>query len=226
MFPIGDTEVRGQTFPFVNYAIIVVNVIVFLFELGMSQSGLQNFYETYGVIPTEILHGANLISLFTSMWIHGGWLHIGGNMLFLWVFGDNIEAVMGHIMYLFFYLIGGIFAGIFHSLLNSTSTLPSIGASGAIAAVLGAYIIIFPRSRVRLLYFLGFFVGITRISALIFIGIWFVEQFFIGVASLGPNTAQSGGVAVWAHVGGFLFGLLIGLFLRDRAARLDFGRNT
>lgn len=185
MFPIGDTNVRGRGFPFVNYAIIIINAIVFFYELSLSQPALDNFFNHYAVIPTQILNGQNWASLLTSMWLHGGWMHIIGNMLFLWVFGDNIEQVVGHIPYIIFYLLGGIIASFAHVFMNPASDLPSLGASGAIAAVLGAYIVMFPRSQVRVLYFIGFFGGIGRVSAILFLGIWIVTQLFNGVASLG-----------------------------------------
>jgi len=157
--------------------------------------------------------------LLTSIFLHGGWLHLIGNMLFLWVFSDNIEAVLGAPLYLAFYLAGGLAASLAHILSGPASTIPSVGASGAIAAVLGAYIVMFPQSRVRLLVLFGYRAGVTRVSAIVFLGIWAVTQFFSGVASLGVPTAQTGGVAWFAHIGGFVFGLAIGALLRGRAAR-------
>lgn len=220
MFPIGDEEIRNAPPPVVNWSLILINVLVFLYEVILSQQAQANFIEHYGVIPVQILQGNNLISLITSMFLHGGWMHIIGNMLFLWVFGDNVEQVLGHIPYLIFYFVGGLAASAAHILFNANSTIPSIGASGAIAAVLGAYIVMFPRSQVRVLLFLGYRAGITRISALIFLGIWAITQLFNGVASLGVPTAQTSGVAVWAHVGGFAFGLLGGFLFRSRAENM------
>jgi membrane associated rhomboid family serine protease len=217
MFPIGDEEIRNAPPPVVNWGLILINVLVFFYEVILSQQAQANLIDHYGVVPVQILHGQNLISLITSMFLHGGWMHIIGNMLFLWVFGDNIEQVMGHIPYLIFYFIGGLVASGAHILFNANSTIPSIGASGAIAAVLGAYIIMFPRSQIKVLLFLGFRAGITRISALIFLGIWAVTQLFNGVASLGVPTAQTSGVAVWAHVGGFVLGLLGGFLFKSAA---------
>jgi membrane associated rhomboid family serine protease len=180
---------------------------------------LQDFVTRWGVVPLRIESGSGYLTLLTSMFLHGGWLHLIGNMIFLWVFGDNVEAVFGHLGYLIFYLLGGLAASFTHIFFNLGSSVPSIGASGAIAAVMGAYIIMFPRARVRLLI-LAFGFWVTRVSAIIFLGIWFVTQLLSGVASIGVNTAQTDGVAVWAHVGGFVFGLLAGLLMRGRAASM------
>jgi membrane associated rhomboid family serine protease len=152
------------------------------------------------------------------MFLHGGWLHILGNMLFLWVFGDNIEAVLGDLLYIVFYLAGGLAASVAHILLSPGANVPSLGASGAVAAVLGAYVVMFPKSQVRVLYF-AFFIGVTRVAAVVFLGFWFIMQLFNGVASLGVQTAQTGGIAYWAHIGGFVFGVLVGFFFRAQAVR-------
>lgn len=220
MIPVGDTELRGGTPGFVTIALIVINVIVFLFEAMMSTPELENFIRNFGVIPAEIMQGNQLGTLITSMFLHGGWLHLISNMLFLWVFGDNIEAVLGKVLYLVFYLAGGLAASLLHILIDPASTIPSVGASGAIAAVLGAYVVMFPQSRVKLLVFGRMGAGMTRVTALVFLGIWFVTQLFNGIAGLGVETAQTGGVAFWAHIGGFVFGLLIGFLFRGRAGRL------
>jgi membrane associated rhomboid family serine protease len=216
MFPIGDTNVRGGYPAVVNWLFIGINVLVWIFEAGMSNQAVQQFINTYGVIPAEIMAGNNLLSLFTSMFLHGGWAHIIGNMLFLWVFGDNIEAVLGHIGFTVFYLAGGLAASVAHIFFNLGSQIPSVGASGAIAAILGAYVVMFPRSQVRLLIGYGY---ITRVSAIVFLGVWFISQLFNGVAAIG-QTAQTSGVAFWAHIGGFVFGLVMGFVLKGRAAGL------
>jgi membrane associated rhomboid family serine protease len=220
MFPVGDTEVRGSGPGVVTIGLIVLNVIVFLFEAMMSTPELESFIRNFGVIPAQIVQGNQLGTLLTSMFLHGGWLHLIGNMLFLWVFGDNIEAVLGKVMYLAFYIAGGLAASALHILIDPASTIPSVGASGAIAAVLGAYIIMFPRSQVKLLVLSRAGAGMTRVAALVFLGIWAVTQLFNGIASLGVETAQTGGVAFWAHVGGFLFGVLVGFLFKGRAGRL------
>jgi membrane associated rhomboid family serine protease len=222
MFPIGDDQVRGAGFGFVNFILIIINVVVFLFEATLDPAGTQDFITRWGVIPTLILQGNQLITLLTSMFLHGGWLHLIGNMVFLWVFGDNIEAVLGHLGYVIFYLAGGLAASAAHIFFNPDSSIPSVGASGAISAVLGAYIVMFPRSQVRTLIFWGLGGTITRISAIIFLGIWFATQLLSGIASIGA-TAQTGGVAVWAHIGGFVFGLIMGFLFKGRAEDIAYG---
>ncbi|HEX6303221.1 MAG TPA: rhomboid family intramembrane serine protease, partial [Anaerolineales bacterium] len=199
MFPIGDDEVRGAGPGLVTIALIVINALVFIYEVSLSAGAQSQFITEYGVIPAEIARGQDLFTLFTSMFLHGGWMHLIGNMLFLWVFGDNIEAVLGHIGYLVFYLVGGLVASAAHIAFNLGSDIPSVGASGAIAAVLGAYLVMFPKSRIKVLLFLGYRAGVTRVTALVFLGLWAVTQFFNGVASLGTPTAQTSGVAFWAH---------------------------
>lgn len=221
MFPISDRSIARRGLPFVNLALIAINIVVFLYESSLSEAQLEQFFFTYGVIPNQIMQGQNLFSLLSSMFMHGGWAHIAGNMIFLWVFGDNIEAVLGHIPYLIFYLLGGLAASAAHILFNLGSDIPSLGASGAIAAVLGAYIVMFPRAQIRTLVFLGLFVTITRVTALILLGIWFVMQLFSGLASLGVPTSQTSGIAVWAHIGGFIFGVIVGFLLKGRAAAID-----
>jgi len=220
MFPIGDSDVRDSGPATVTFGLIILNVAAFIVELTGAGSGLQEFLNHYGAIPAQILQGKQLYSLFTSMFLHGGWFHLISNMLFLWIFGDNVEAAFGKIIYPIFYLCGGLAASAAHILLNPGSTLPMVGASGAIGAILGAYVVMFPRSRVRVLITLGYFVVVRRVTAVLFLGIWFVTQFFNGIASLGARTAQTGGTAVWAHVGGFLFGLFVGLLLKGRARNL------
>ena len=222
MFPIGDDEVRGAGPGYLNFLLIAINVVVFLYQATMDPAAAQEFVNRWGVIPVQILQGNALVTLLTSMFMHGGWLHLIGNMLFLWVFGDNVEAVMGRFGYLIFYLLGGLAASAAHILLNPESIVPSVGASGAISAVLGAYIVMFPRSQVRMLV-LTFGLYITRVSAMIFLGIWFITQLFNGIASIGVQTAQTGGVAFWAHIGGFVFGLLGGFLMKGRATHLQFG---
>ncbi len=219
MFPIGDDQVRGASPGVITIGLIVLNALIFVFEATLSIPELEAFITQYGTIPAEIVRGQDWYTLLTSMFLHGGWFHLIGNMLFLWVFGDNIEAVLGKIAYLVFYLLGGLGASLAHIFANVGSSIPSVGASGAIAAVLGAYIVMFPHSRVRVLV-LAYRVGIARITALMFIGLWAVTQFFNGIASLGVQTAQTDGVAWWAHIGGFAVGLAVGFLLRGRAARM------
>lgn len=219
MFPVGDQDVRGANLPIVTWVLVGINVVVFLYELTLSASEVQTFFQTYGAVPAQILTGQNLFSLLTSIFIHGGWLHIGGNMLFLAIFGDNVEAVLGKVVYLVFYLAGGVAASGLHIALNQGSTEPSVGASGAIAAVMAAYAVMFPGARVRVLLIFFYFIQITWIRSFIFIGVWFVLQFLYGLASLGA-TAQTVGVAYWAHVGGFVLGLGVGFLFRRRAQQI------
>ena len=221
MIPIGDDDVRGAGPPVVTWLLIVVNVLAFLFELTLSPPELEQFFMTFGVVPAQIQQGDNLLALLTSMFLHGGWLHIVSNMLFLWVFGNNIEAVLGKTLYLLFYLAGGLAASVIHIIFNLGSNIPSVGASGAIAAVLGAYIVLFPRSQVRVLV-ISFYMGVTRVAAIVFLGFWFIIQLFTGVASLGAQTAQTGGVAFWAHIGGFVFGVLVALLMRGQTRQVRY----
>lgn len=224
MFPIGDERIRGAPFPIVTVGLIAINVLVFLYQATLGQAELQGFVEMWGVVPTEVLAGRGLVTLLTSMFVHGGWFHVGSNMLFLWIFGDNVEVLLGHIGYLVFYLLGGMAASGAQILTNPNSAVPSVGASGAIAAVLGAYVLAFPAARVRILLFLGFFITTTRITAALFVGVWALTQFLNGVAALGVQTAQTGGVAYWAHIGGLVFGVLVGLLFRGRGEGIGLER--
>lgn len=220
MFPIGDQDVRGAGPGFITIGLVIVNVLVFVAEVTVFRPELRQFFNEYGAVPARIMEGEQLYTLITSLFLHGGWVHLISNMLFLWIFGDNVETVLGELVYPAFYLAGGVAASLTHVLVSPASNLPSVGASGAIGAVLGAYVVMFPRSQVRVLLLFGFFMVIRRVTAIFFLGIWFVMQFFTGIASLGAETAQTGGVAVWAHVGGFVFGLLVGFLFRGRAKNL------
>lgn len=206
----------------VNVALIVVNVLAFFYQL-MLGPGLQRFLYEFAVVPWLYFHdvapaaGAVALTtpLVTSMFLHGGWIHLGGNMLYLWIFGDNVEDRMGHGRYLVFYLACGLAATAAHIFANPASKVPSLGASGAIAGVLGAYILLYPKARVAALLPLGFFTQVIQLPALFFLGWWFVQQFFAGVLSLGVRSAQTGGVAWWAHIGGFVAGAaLVWVFRR------------
>lgn len=212
IFPIGDTQVEQGHKPYVSHALIALNVLIFLYEVSLGEQ-LNNFVTEFGVIPREIVVGQDLFTLITSIFLHGGWMHLIGNMLFLWIFGDNIEATIGSPKFLLFYLGGGIIASFAHIFFNVGSTIPSIGASGAIAAVMGAYLIMFPKSQVKVVLII-FFKKFT-IPAILFLGIWFVQQLFSGIGSLSVTTADEAGVAWWAHIGGFVFGIVCGLWFRD-----------
>lgn len=208
------------------FAILLANIGVFLYELSLGERALEQFFFSAGVIPSEYLTGRNLgppppggviyLTLFSSMFMHGGFLHIASNMLYLWVFGDNVEDHMGHVGFLIFYLLCGVLASLAHIFMNTGSQIPSIGASGAIAGVLGAYLVMFPGATIRTLVLLGPFIMLPRISAIILIGFWFLSQAFAGLASLGATSEQTSGVAVWAHIGGFLAGIVLVAFFRRR----------
>jgi membrane associated rhomboid family serine protease len=227
MFPISDEDHPGRGPAYVTMAIIAINIVVFLYELSLG-SGLDSFIQNYGTVPREILTGQDVpppgpnplwITLLTSMFIHAGWLHIIGNMAYLRVFGDDIEFAFGRVLYLIFYLGAGIVASLTHILISGPAdVIPSVGASGAIAAVLGAYIILFPGRRVHVLL-PNYGLSTGQMSAVALLGFWFILQFFSGLAALTGDTAQTGGVAVWAHVGGFVAGVVVALLLRGFAQR-------
>ncbi len=211
-FPIGDDQVQGGHKPIFSYILLGLNVLVFAYETTLDGESLANFTYTFGATPDQFLHGEHLISLLTGLFLHGGWAHLLGNMLFLWVFADNVEATIGSMKFLVFYLLGGIASTIFHGLIFPDSSLPLIGASGAIAAILGAYLIMFPHSRIKVLVLILF--TSFNIPALIFLGVWIIIQFFDGYGSLGVISAEGAGIAYWAHVGGFLFGVVVGYYAK------------
>ena len=207
MIPVSDA-VRSRTTPYVNIALIISCVLVFLYELTLSELDLNRFFIDHGVIPVQLVNWLKEpsgldepLTVITSAFMHGGFLHLGGNMLFLWVFGDNVEDFFGHLPYLLFYLVCGIGAGLLHILFNLNSSLPAVGASGAISGVMGAYALLYPRARVLTLVF----VFLVPIPAIFILGYWFLLQFLGGISALGATA--TGGVAWWAHVGGFLVGL-------------------
>jgi rhomboid family protein len=210
MLPLGDDDSARRTFPLVTYALIVLNVLFFFVEL----SGGDAFIARWAFVPSRFLAnpGADFLTIFTSMFMHAGWVHLGGNMLYLWIFGDNVEDRFGHLKYLIFYLLCGIAATFAQMAFSMGSDLPNLGASGAIAGVLGSYIFMFPQEQVRVL------IGrtVTPVSALIVIGAWIVLQLFSGVASIASAT-DTGGVAYMAHVGGFLAGLVLTFLFRGNS---------
>jgi len=213
IFPIGDDQIKGGYKPIFSYTFIAINIILFLYEMNLQTSGqLNGFISEYGAIPTEIVNGQDYFTLFTNMFLHGGWMHLIGNMVFLWIFGDNIEATIGNIKFLLFYIGGGIAASLIHVALNLHSSVPSIGASGAISAVMGAYLIMFPGSRVKVMVI--YFFRSFYLPALVFLGFWIALQLYNGISTLGGDQ-NTGGVAHWAHIGGFAFGLLYGLYAKN-----------
>jgi membrane associated rhomboid family serine protease len=245
MIPLKDDAPRVST-PYINYVLIVVNALVFLFQWSMTTRAQEQFAEVFGMVPARLTvvlfdHGyvpwqltqqlgtryvpplAGILPLFTSMFLHGSPLHLIGNMLFLWIFGDNVEDRVGHGLYLVFYLTCGVAAALFHTLLNASSTIPTVGASGAIAGVMGAYFILYPRARVLTLVPL-FFVFFVWLPAWVMLGYWFVWQFLSGAASSIVSTSRnSGGIAFWAHVGGFLAGMFLIKVFPSRARRYHYG---
>jgi membrane associated rhomboid family serine protease len=223
MFPIRD-DVPSRSFPVVTVGLIVVNAIVFLAELAMGARGLRAAVVNYGLVPAFVSDyaagegvsaGQALFPFFSSMFLHGGFLHLIGNMWYLWIFGDNVEDRLGHARFLVFYIICGILGNLAHYAFNSSSQIPTIGASGAVAGVLGVYLVSYPRARIVVLLWLGFFVQFIELPALIVLGFWLILQFINGAFSVVMSSA-TGGVAWWAHIGGFLGGILILKLFRPR----------
>lgn len=225
MVPIRD-NVPTRIVPYVTYGIVAANIIAFIYEAGLPPQQLDGFFHLFAVVPRELTAGfagitvnqpvPEWITLITSQFLHGGLLHLGGNMLFLWIFGNNVEDRLGHVKYLIFYLACGVLAALTQWYFSQSSGIPSLGASGAIAGVMGAYILRYPTAEVLTLIPLGFFFPAVRIPAFYFLGFWFLQQAVYGVASLGPRTnigMESGGIAYWAHAGGFVFGALLGALL-------------
>ena len=207
MFPIGDDDTSRRTVPLVTYALIALNALLFFVEL----SGGDAFIGKWAFVPSRFLANpfGDLLTLFTSMFMHAGWIHLGGNMLYLWIFGDNVEDRFGHIKFIIFYLLCGLAATFAQLAFSLGSNVPNLGASGAIAGVLGAYILLFPQAKVRVLQGQR----VIQVPALIVIGLWIVLQFFSGIGSI-ANAAQTGGVAYMAHIGGFLAGVALTFLFR------------
>jgi membrane associated rhomboid family serine protease len=228
MIPLSDDAPRFST-PFVTYFIIALNTVTFLFELSVGAQGqraLNSLIYHFGVVPVHferaLVAGSapSLVGLFlpilTAMFLHGSWLHVIGNMWFLWIFGDNIEDYLGHFTYLLFYLVSGFAAAVAHIVLNAGSSVPSVGASGAIAGVMGAYFVLYPRARVLMWFPPIFF---FHLPAWLVLGYWFFVQFMSGTATSIAETSQSGGIAFWAHVGGFVAGVVLIKVLPERPRR-------
>jgi membrane associated rhomboid family serine protease len=219
MIPLRDV-IPSRTFPGVVIAIIVVNALGFLYELGLSDRELTVFLHAWGVVPARF----DAPAVLTSMFLHGGWMHVIGNMWFLWIFGDNVEDRMGHGRFVAFYLLSGTIAVLAHVWSDPTSAVPTIGASGAVAGVMGAYFVMYPQSRILTLLPIFIFIQVIEVPAVVFLGLWFLFQLLSGVStSLVPADAgMSGGIAFWAHVAGFAAGaLLINVFKRPERVRVE-----
>lgn len=226
MIPFRDKNPSG-TFPFVTIALIGINGAVFILELALGNR-LEDFLLHYGIVPVKVVYFLNhpsldpvevkdvLLPFFSSMFLHGGVVHVLGNMWYLWIFGDNVEDRLGHFKYLGFYILCGLLASAVHVAVNSRVGIPCVGASGAIAGVLGAYMITFPGARVLCIIPIFFIWQVVELPAVIVLGFWFVIQFFNGAAAIATTTATVGGVAWWAHIGGFAFGILLMLALPKR----------
>ncbi|UCF70047.1 MAG: rhomboid family intramembrane serine protease [candidate division WOR-3 bacterium] len=220
MLPLKD-NLRSRTRPVVVYAILAANILVYIYEISLGPA-LNDFVRQFGVVPYSLFHPTGIesyLTVFTSMFIHAdSIMHIVGNMLFLWIFADNVEDRMGHLRFLLFYFFCGICAALLQSAISPASKIPMIGASGAVSGVLGAYILLFPKARVLALIPLGFFLRISYLPSFIFLGIWFLYQFLFGFSSLGAR----GGVAYFAHIGGFIAGLLLALPFKRKRKTVDY----
>lgn len=217
MFPIGDDNSRRRRWPIVTIVFIIINALVFLLELQRGDAFIAKWAFTPGQFRSD--PSGEAVTLLTAMFMHGGWMHLGGNMLYLWIFGDNVEDRFGHVLYIVFYLLAGLAATFAQYLVNPSSMVPNLGASGAIAGVLGAYILMFPRARVDVL--LGR--QVVAMPAIIVLGFWIGLQLLSGVGSItaSAQTADAGGVAYMAHVGGFFAGLALAFVLNNRETKID-----
>ena len=217
MIPLRDI-IPSRTAPLVTISLIAVNVLVFLYQLSLGQ-GVDDFIMQWGLVPAYF----SWVTVFTSMFLHGGFFHVAGNMLYLWIFGDNVEDRMGHARFLVFYLLCGTAAALAQTLTAPNSTLPMVGASGAIAGVMGAYFVLYPKSKIVTLIPLFFFFQVIEVPAIFFLGIWFLMQFVSGVGSIVSTIGRgTGGVAFWAHVAGFVAGITgVGLFRRAERQRVE-----
>jgi len=215
MIPLYDT-VRSRKVPFVNIGLIIFNVLAFLYESRLASSTLKEFIFTWGFIPSHLVNNPDTawVTIFTSMFLHGGWFHILTNMWVLFIFGDNVEARMGRTSYFVFYLLSGTAAALLQAYLLPASRIPVVGASGAIAGVLGAYLVLYPRSRIASLVPIFFIFTLVEVPAFIYLAFWFISQLFSGLMSF--EGADSSGIAWWAHVGGFVFGIISSLLFARR----------
>jgi membrane associated rhomboid family serine protease len=212
MIPLRDV-IPSRTTPWVTMALIGLNILVFIREITLPAGAVEQFIFRYGLVPAEF----SWVALVTSMFVHAGWLHVGSNLLSLWIFGDNVEDRMGHGRFLLFYLLAGAAAALLETQFHLESEVPLVGASGAIAGVMGAYLFMFPHSRIHVLVFFLFFIDVVEIPAVVFLGLWFLMQIVGGVGRVAQE-AGTGGVAFWAHVGGFVTGMVASFFFRGKRA--------
>ncbi len=225
MIPLKD-ENPSSTIPVVNFFLIAVNIFIFVYLNYFTSGETNQFFLKLGFIPYELIHFKDIgpenlvpvpLTIFTAMFIHGGWLHLLSNMLYLWIFGDNVEDLLGHAKYLFFYLTCGIMATGVHFFINTASKVPTVGASGAIAGVLGAYLFLFPKARVKTLFILFIFIQIVSVPAIILLGLWIVMQILSAYIEYGSKTGS--GIAWFAHIGGFAAGLMLIILQKKRKKR-------
>lgn len=222
MVPLRDDQPIVIT-PIITYGLIVLNIAAFVFQASLPRAELESFFDSWAIVPTQLSDSflrmpltpsPEWVTLFTSQFLHGGLLHLGGNLLFLWVFGNNIEDRLGHFKFLLFYLGCGVTAGLIQWFFDPYSAIPTIGASGAIAGIMGAYVLRFPRAQIITLIPLPFFLTTVQIPALFFLGFWFIQQALFSLFTLGGNVnVGSAGIAYWAHSGGFLVGIILGPLL-------------
>jgi len=210
MLPLRD-DIPSNKRPVITYTLVAINVLVFLYEMSLGR-GVQGFIMSYGVIPQNIINGSDFYTLLTSMFMHGGFWHILGNMLFLWIFGDNVEDALGKFWFIIMYFLAGIGGSVAYILVSQSSSVPTIGASGAISGVLGAYLVLYPRARILAIVPIIFFIRFIMLPAYVFLGIWIFLQLILGVGS----TAGGAGVAYFAHIGGFIIGIVFGLIFKRR----------
>jgi len=211
IFPIGDENIEGGAKPIFSYLFIAINVLIFFYQASLGMEGYKAFLYEYGTIPLEIVNGEDYFTIFTNMFLHGDLMHLAWNMLFLWIFADNIEAVVGNANFVVFYILGGVIASLAHIFFNVGSSIPAVGASGAISAVMGAYVVMFPKSKIKMWVFIIF--KTFYISAVFFLVFWFAQQLWGVFTSMGSE--QTSGTAWWAHIGGFVFGLLAGYIAKQ-----------
>jgi len=207
--PIGDDQIKGGVKPIMAYTFIGVNILIFLYQATLGPEGYAGLLLEFGSIPMEIQNGEDLFTLVTNMFLHGDLMHLAGNMLMLWIFGDNIESTVGSINFILFYLMGGIIATMCHALSDFDSLTPAVGASGAIAACLGAYLVMFPKSKIKIMVFYLF--RSFKVPAIYFLGFWILKELASGLGLFGGG----GNIAYWAHIGGFAFGVMAGYFAKQ-----------